>query len=84
MRSSVDLPDPERPSRRNHLAFAQRQVDVVQHHEIGGGVLVVGLFAVPDLEQRLLGDDGVHRRLSFNPASGVVPNSHTAAAIAGG
>ena len=32
---------------RDHLALAQGEVDVVQHHEIGVGVLVIGLPAVP-------------------------------------
>ena len=64
MRSSVDLPEPERPSSADHLAFPQAEVDAIQHHEIGVGILVVGLLAVPDLKQRLLADGGVHARLS--------------------
>ena len=40
MRSSVDLPEPERPSRPTISPVAQRQVDVVEHQQLVAGVLV--------------------------------------------
>ncbi len=41
------LAGPGTAEQRNHLAFAQCQVDVIQDDKIGTRVLVVGLFAVP-------------------------------------
>ena len=53
MRSSVDLPDPERPSRPDDLAGPELQLDIVQHDQVGAAVLVIGLPHAADLEQQV-------------------------------
>ena len=46
MRSSVDLPQPERPSSATISSLAQRQVDVVEHEQVVAAALAIELAHV--------------------------------------
>ena len=51
------------PEQGDHLTLMQGQVDVVEHHQVGVGVLVVGLTAAPHFQQGGGGvgrDGGIH------------------------
>ena len=68
MRSSVDLPEPERPSSATISPSRSVRLTSSSTTEIGAGVLVIGLLAAPHLEQALLADNGVHARFLDQPS----------------